>query len=126
MGFFANLFRSRPKPAIYAEEGLSYRIISPFKVEVLISPKWLEFDGEAEDMGKPSRENLARIKKLNAVAECRTESQAYAVATVLDHMDHLCEHCGEQVSVDDKKCDECKKPLWKGSRKMEMVITHVT
>jgi len=124
VGFFGNLFRARPKPAIEVEAGLSYRVIDPFKVEVLIAPKWLE-DG-CDDTGKPGRSELAFIKKLNAVAECRTQSEASAVERVLECMDHFCENCGEQVYEWDKKCDECKKPLWKGSKKMEMVVVHVT
>jgi hypothetical protein len=124
VGFFANLFRARPKPAINVEDGLDYRVLNPFKVEVLISPKWLE-DG-CDDTGKPGRSELAFIKKLNAVAECRTQSEASAVERVLECMDHFCENCGEQVYEWDKKCDECKKPLWKGSKKMEMVVVHVT
>lgn len=123
MGFFADLFRARPKPAINVEDGLCYRVVNNFKVEVLIAPKWLE-DG-CDDTGKPQRDELAFIKKLNAVAECRTQSEASAVARVLECMDHFCENCGEQVYEWDKKCDECKKPLWKGSKKMEMVVVHV-
>jgi hypothetical protein len=125
VGFFANLFQARPKPAIEVEAGLSYRVINPFTVEVLIAPKWLDYDGNAEDMGKPKRDELTFIKKLNAVAECRTQSEASAVARVLECMDHFCENCGEQVYEWDKKCDECNKPLWKGSKKMEMVVVHV-
>jgi hypothetical protein len=123
VGFFANLFRARPKPAINVEDGLNYRVINPFKVEVLISPKWTE-DG-CDDMGKPGRRALAFIKKLNAVAECRTQSEASAVERVLECMEHFCEHCGEEVYECDNKCDECKKPLWKGKQKMEMVVVHV-
>ena len=126
MGFFSSLFGSRPIAAIKAEEGLSYRVVNPFKVDVLIAPKWLEFDGEAEDVGKPSRENLAAIKRMNAVSDCKTESEAYAVAVVLEHMTHFCEHCASEVYPDDMKCDECKKPLWKGKQKLEMVVVHVT
>jgi hypothetical protein len=125
MGFFSSLFRSRPKPAVQVEKGLSYRIVNPFLVEVLIAPKWVEFDGEAEDLRKPSRDNLSRIKKLNAVADCKTESEAYAVATVLDHIQHFCENCGQEVEAWYSKCDDCKKPLWKGKKKMEMVVVHV-
>ena len=124
MGFFANLFRARPKPAINVEDGLDYRVLNPFKVEVLISPKWME-DG-CDDMGKPGRRELAFIKKLNAVAECQTQSEAAAVERVLECMEHFCEHCGEEVYECDKKCEECKKPLWKGSKKLEMVVVHVT
>ena len=125
MGFFANLFRARPKPAINVEDGLGYRVINPFKVEVLISPKWLEFDGDSENLGKPSRRTMSAITKLNAFSECHTQSQAAAVAMVLENMEHNCEHCGEEVSAWEKKCEECKKPLWKGSRKLEMVVVHV-
>jgi len=123
--FFANLFRARPKPAINVEDGLDYRVLSPFKVEVLISPMWLEFDGESEDLGKPKRRTLSGIGKLNATAVCATESEACAVLAVLEDMPHNCEHCGEEVYAWEKKCDECKKPLWKGSKKLEMVVVHV-
>lgn len=126
MGLFSNLFRARPKPAIEAEAGLSYRVVDPFRVEVLIAPKWMDFDGQAEDLGRPSRENLSYIKKLNAVANCKTESEAFAVTVVLDHMQHFCEHCAEEVSTWHKKCEECKKPLWKGKKKIEMIVVHVT
>ena len=123
MGFFANLFRARPKPIINLEEGLGYRLLDPFKVEVLISPRWLE-DG-CDDTGKPKRRTVAAIEKLNATAACSTESQASGVLAVLENMEHFCEHCGEEVFLDQKKCDECKQPLWKGSRKLEMVVVHV-
>lgn len=123
MGFFSSLFRPRPKPIINVEDGLDYRVVDNFKVEVLIGPKWLE-DG-CDDTGKPGRSALAFIKKLNAVAECRTQSEASAVERVLECMEHFCENCGEEVSSWEKKCDECKKPLWKGSRKLEMVVVHV-
>lgn len=126
MGFFANLFRARPKPSINVEQGVDYRVLNPFKVEVLISPAWRQFDDEeAADQGKPRRSSLSVIKKLNAIADCKTASEAYAVAMVLDNMQHNCEHCGEEVSACEKKCDECKNPLWKGSKKLEMVVVHV-
>ena len=124
MGFFANLFRARPKPAINVEDGLDYRVLNPFKVEVLISPRWLE-DG-CDDTGKPKRRTVSAIEKLNAAATCFTESEASGVLAVLENMPHNCEHCGEEVSSWEKKCDECKKPLWKGSKKLEMVVVHVT
>ena len=128
MGFFSSLFGPRPKAAIKAEEGLSYRVVNNFKIEVLIAPKWREFDGEPDDtdFGKPDREDLETIKRLNAVSDCKNKTEAYAVATVLFCMEHFCENCGEEVYPDDKKCQECKKPLWKGKKKLEMVVVHVT
>jgi hypothetical protein len=123
VGFFANLFRARPKPAINVEDGLDYRVVGNFKVEVLISPKWLE-DG-CDDTGKPKRRTVSAIEKLNATAKCVTESEASGVLAVLENMTHFCEHCGEEVSAWEKKCDECKKPLWKGSKKLEMVVVHL-
>lgn len=125
MGFLSLLFGARPKPAIKVEEGLSYRVVNPFRVDVLIEPKWLEFSGESEDQGKPSRESLSFIKKLNAATECKTESEAFAVTVVLENMKHFCEHCDNEVSTCETKCYECKKPLWKGKKKVEMVIVHV-
>ena len=102
---------------------MDYRVVNNFKIEVLISPKWAE-DG-CDDMGKPRRSEMAFIKKLNAVAECQTQSEASAVERVLECMEHFCENCGEEAYPDDKKCEECKKPLWKGKTKLEMVIVHV-
>ena len=102
---------------------MGYRVINPFKVEVLISPKWLE-DG-CDDTGKPKRGTVSAIHKLNATAACSTESEASGVLSVLENMQHNCEHCGEDVSAWEKKCEECKKPLWKGSKKLEMVVVHL-
>ena len=122
MGFFSNLFSAKPKPSVSIDDGLSYRVVNPFVVEVLIEPKWCEL---SDDQGKPKRGSLAIIKKYNATAECKTESEASAVAEVLDQMQHFCEHCGEEVQTWEKKCEDCGKALWKGSRKMEMVVVHV-
>jgi hypothetical protein len=125
MGLFSILFGHRPKPPINIDHGLSYRIVNPFKVEVLIEPKWCETCGQSEDMGKPKRASLATITKYNAEAACKTESEAFAVAEVLEQMEHFCEHCGEEVPYWRKKCEECKKVLWQGRKKLEMVVVHV-
>jgi len=84
---------------------------------------WLE-DG-CDDTGKPKRRTFSAIEKLNATVACSTESQASGVLVVLENMEHNCEHCGEEVFAWEKKCEECKKPLWKGSKKLEMVVVHV-
>lgn len=124
MGFFANLFRALQKPPVNVDGGLDYRVINRFKVAVLISPEWSE-DGR-DDAGKPKQRTVSAIKKFNATAVCITESEASGVLSVLENMEHFCEHCGEEVYLCDKKCDGCKKPLWKGSKKLEMVVVHVT
>jgi hypothetical protein len=125
MGFFSKLFRAASRPATHVDHGLSYRAVYPFTVEVLIEAKWVEACGQAEDQGKPTRDSLSTIRQYNATAACKTESEAFAVGSVLDAMDHFCEHCGHDATHPDKKCDNCGKKLWNGKRKLEMVIVHV-
>lgn len=121
MGFFSSLF-GRPKRTINVDHGLSYRVVNPFMVEVLISPHWQESCGQAQDMRKPQRQTLSDIKKFNAVAMCGTESEAWAVLQVLEQMDHFCERCGDEAYPWKKKCDACGSTLWKGKKPIQMAV----
>lgn len=125
MGFFSSLFKPAAKPAVEIDHGLGYRVVDPYRVEVLIEPKWGEACDQAADKRKPKATTKANIAKFNATAECKTESEAWAVLNVLEQMDHFCERCGEDVLWDDKKCCECGTKLWKGAKKLEMVVVHV-
>lgn len=125
MGFFSSLFKPVTKPPVEIDHGLSYRAVDPFRVEVLIEPKWVEACDQAADKRKPKATTKANIAKFNAAADCKTESEAWAVLNVLEQMDHFCERCGEDVLWDDKKCSECGGKLWKGPKKLEMVVVHV-
>lgn len=125
MGFFSSLFKPAEKPPVVIDHGLSYRVVTPFKVEVLIEPKWCEACEQAANMRKPTRGTMSGIRKLNATTVCKTESEAWAVANVLDQMEHFCEKCGEEVQTWDKKCDECGEKLWQGRTPLELVVVHV-
>jgi hypothetical protein len=125
MGFFSSLFKPAQKPAVNIDHGLSYRIADPFTVEVLIEQKWRECCEDGDENKKPKRGTLSTIDKYNAAAECRNELEAWAVSEVLEHMEHFCEHCGDEVLDYRKKCDECGKPLWQGRKKLQMVVRHL-
>jgi len=123
MGLFSTLFGRKPK-TINLEGGLDYRVISPFKVEVLIGEEFRE--GYADSFKtKPSREYLSTIRRLNAKAGPANDGEAYAVAEVLLTMDHFCEKCNEHLTTDDTKCDSCGTKAFKGRQPIEMVVVNV-
>jgi DNA-directed RNA polymerase subunit RPC12/RpoP len=122
MGIFSMLFGRKPK-TINVEGGLDYRVVNPFKVEVIIGP---EFRDAYEDSfsKKPSREYAGTIRRLNAAAALANDGEAYAVSEVLLAMDHFCEKCGEELTTDDTKCDNCGTKAFKGRRPIEMVLVN--
>jgi hypothetical protein len=124
MGFFSSLFKPAAKPPVNIDHGLSYRIVDPFKVEVLIEHQWQECCEDGDAKRKPKLGTLSTIGKYNATAECKSELEAWAVSEVLEHMEHFCESCGEEFLYYRKKCDDCGKPLWQGRKKLQMVVVH--
>ena len=120
MGLLSMLFGRKSK-TINVEGGLDYRVVNPFKVEVVIGPAFREAY-EPSFGKKPSREYVSTIRRLNAKAAPANDGEAYAVSEVLLAMDHFCEKCGEQLTTDDTKCDSCGTKAFKGRRAIEVVL----
>lgn len=94
------------------DEGLYYRYLSPFVVEVLCTPTWFAYRGEEEVAQPPQARTMKELAEINAKASCNSEAEAIGVTTVASNMDLFCEHCREQVMVEDRRCPECRKKLW--------------
>ena len=94
------------------DEGLYYRYLSPFVVEVLCTPTWFAYRGEEEVAQPPQARTMKELAEINAKASCNSEAEAIGVTTVVSNMDLFCEHCREQVMVEDRKCPYCRKKLW--------------
>jgi DNA-directed RNA polymerase subunit RPC12/RpoP len=122
MGILGMLFGRKPK-AVNVEGGLDYRVLNPFKVEVIIGPEFR--DAYEESFGKkPSREYVATIRRLNAAAAPANDGEAYAISEVLLAMEHFCEKCSEELMTDDTKCDNCGTKAFKGRRPIEMIVVN--
>jgi len=122
MGILSMLFGRKPK-TINVENGLDYRVVNPFQVEVVIGQSFRD-SYEQSFRTKPSRDYVATIRRLNAKASPANDGEAYAVSEVLLAMDHFCEKCGEELTTDDTKCDNCGTKAFKGRRPIEMVVVN--
>jgi hypothetical protein len=123
MGIFSFLFKRSPK-TINLEDGLDYRVVNNFKIEVIIGQEFRDaYEGSFSL--KPTREYVATIRRLNMTATLANDGEAYAVSEVALGMDHFCEACGDLVTTDDKKCDSCGAKLWKWKQPIEVVVVHV-
>lgn len=120
MGLLSMLFGRKPK-TVNVEGGLDYRVVNPFKVEVIIGQEFRDaYEGAFR--AKPTREYVSTIRRLNAKAVVTNDGEAYAISEVLLDMIHYCEKCGEEVTTDDTKCQECGTKAFKGRRPIEMVV----
>jgi DNA-directed RNA polymerase subunit RPC12/RpoP len=122
MGMLSFLFGKSAK-AVKVEAGLDYKVLNPFKVEVVIGPAFHDAYPDSFK-AKPSREYMATIRRLNAKASPANDGEAYAVSEVLLAMEHFCEKCGEELTTDDTKCDNCGAKAFKGRRAIEMVVVN--
>jgi uncharacterized protein with PIN domain len=124
MGIFSFLLKRPPAKAINVDVGLDYRVIDPFRIEVIIGQKWRDADDESLKR-KPGREYLSALRRLNIKATVFNDCEALAAHEVAHNMDHFCEACGEEVLPEDSRCESCRAKLWKGSQPIEFAIVHV-
>lgn len=110
MGLMAWLLGRRKPKAIEVEDGLSYVVHGPNRIEIFATSAF--YDGYADE-GPVSREMRADMTRVRAnVTGVVNEGDATAVCTVIWNMDASCPRCEEDVGHEDRRCPYCSQKLW--------------
>ena len=110
MGLVSWLLGRRKPRATKVDDGLSYVVHGPNRIEVVATPEFYEGLGDEGPVSRESRADMQRVRA--SVTGVVNQGDATAVCTVIWNMDAFCPRCEEEVGYEDRRCPYCGQKLW--------------